>query len=40
VLAPEERHLREFFSGIEHVARRRLTLALGHDPMLDAQARA
>src|SRR5262249_42577514 len=37
VLAPEERNLGESLLLAENVARRRLTLPLGHDPMLDPQ---
>src|SRR5207247_7171991 len=37
VLAPEERHDRAGHPLAEHVLRGDLTLALGHDPVLDAQ---
>ena len=37
VLAPEERHLGKSLPLAEDVARYRLTLPLGHDPMLDPQ---
>src|SRR5262249_22193973 len=37
MLAPEERNLGKALPLAENVARRRLTLPLGHDPMLDPQ---
>src|SRR5690349_10940581 len=40
VLAPEERHIPERCSEPEHVMGDSLTLALSHDPMLDANRRA
>src|SRR5262249_9899468 len=40
VLAPKERNLGKSLSLAENVARRRLTLPLGHDPMLDPQSLA
>jgi hypothetical protein len=40
MLAPEEGHGVEAFAAAEDVARRRLALALGHDPVLDADALA
>src|SRR4051812_33885672 len=36
VLAPEERHGLEWLASAQHVARGRLRLTLGDDPMLDA----
>src|SRR5687768_17041550 len=35
MLAPKERHVGEFLPIAEHIARRRLSLPLGDDPMLD-----
>ena len=40
VLAPEERRCGEIFALAEHVQRRDLSLALRHDPMLDADGLA
>ena len=40
MLAPEERHGVELLAAAEHVQRRGLALALGHDPVFDADALA
>src|SRR3569623_386102 len=40
MLAPEERHGVECFARAQHIARGHLSLALGHNPMLDTYVRA